>query len=190
MTTAGLDTLKILIVDGKRSNTKLLRGILMSLGIRNATSVEDSASALQYMATDVYDVVFCDETVGPLNPAVFAKTLRRDATNRNHRVPVILMSDAPQRRLVEIARDCGINDFLAIPLSVTTVKRKLEAVMFSQKEFVRAENFVGPDRRRRGADGEGAAAPAAVAQPDAKLGEGVPRKWRRRASDETPGAAR
>jgi two-component system chemotaxis response regulator CheY len=187
MTTSGLDTIKILIVDGKRANPKLLRGILLALGIRNFMNVEDSTSALQCLTTDVYDAVFCDETIAPMNPAVFAKTLRRDSTNRNHRVPVILMSDAPQRRLVEIARDCGINDFLAIPLSVTTVRRKLEAVMFSQKEFVRAETFVGPDRRRRGADGEGAPAPAGAAAP--KPGQAEPRKWTRRASDEAPPAA-
>ena len=177
MPTVALDTLNILIVDGKRANTRILRGILVSLGIRNATTVEDSAAALQCLSSDVYDVVFCDEGIGPLNPAAFARTVRHDATNRNHRVPLILMSDAPQRRLVEIARDCGINDFLAIPLSVTTVKRKLEAVLFSQKEFVRAENFVGPDRRRRSADGE-----AAQHQGADKAG-GEQKQWKRRASD-------
>jgi PleD family two-component response regulator len=171
------DTLKILIVDGKRGNAKVLQGVLHVLGIREVVTLDHSGKALEELKGTVFDIVFCDEEAQPVNPAAFARTVRKDATNRSHRVPIILLSGAPQRRQVEIARDCGINDFLAMPLSAATVKKKLETVLFSPKRFVKSDAFIGPDRRRRN--------PAAT---DAgKTKEAAQRLWIRRESDRQGG---
>jgi CheY-like chemotaxis protein len=178
-------TLKVLIVDGKRANGKLLVGILASLGIRDMVTLESSEAALEELRLNTFDVVFCDEECSPLNPAVFSRLVRKDPKSRSHRVPIILMSGAPQRRQVEIARDCGINDFLAVPISVNTVKKKLESVVFAPKPFVTSDDFAGPDRRRRNVTPE---AVAAASGEKKKEGEGAqPRVWKRRASDNAEG---
>jgi PleD family two-component response regulator len=183
MIPAVFDTLKVLIVDGKRANARVLQGILNSVGIREIVILDNSESALEELRVNVFDAVFCDEESAPLNPAAFARAVRKDPTNRSHRVPIILLSGAPQRRQVEIARDCGINDFLALPLSVNTVRKKLESVLFAPKRFVMTDVFAGPDRRRRGAP------PPADAEKKASA-EGEARQWTRRASDSESDASR
>ncbi len=174
------DSLKILIVDGKRAHGKLLQGILGTLGIRDMMVVENSAAALEELKLKMFDAIFCDEETAPMNPAAFARAVRKDPTNRSHRVPIILISGAPQRRQVEIARDCGINDFLAVPISVATVKKKLESVLFAPKRFVTTEDFAGPDRRRRNPPPAAATVATAAPGPDGE----APRVWKRRASDD------
>jgi two-component system chemotaxis response regulator CheY len=171
-----LDSLKILIVDSKRTNSKLLRDVLGVLGIRQVHSVDEGPAAMNFLRANDVDAVFCDEAMGPDGPAAFVIGLRKDPSY--HKMPVFLMSNAPQKKQVEQARDAGVNDFLALPFSVNTVKNKLMSVLVAPKEFIKSDAFAGPDRRRRSrrvADSTGEAAPA--------VQEGTG-QWRRRHSDQ------
>ncbi len=141
-------TLHILIVDGKLGNARLLRGILLELGIKQVKIAEDTDSALAEMAVHAYQAVFCDEAAGPMPLARFAQAIRRRREIRNPRVPIVLISAGPQRADVEAARDAGVNDLIVRPLSVAAVKRKLLGLVSAPKPFVEAKTFLGPDRRR------------------------------------------
>jgi two-component system, chemotaxis family, chemotaxis protein CheY len=180
MGSVSFDTLKILIVDSKRASAKVLRDVLTTLGVRDITSREDTTAALNSLRGNEFHAVFCDDAVAPDGPAKFVTALRRDPTWQCHKVPVFLMSSAPQKKQVELARDAGVNDFLAVPLSINTVKTKLMSVLVAPKEFIKSEDFAGPDRRkrtRRSSDASGEAAPAV----DSSTGQ-----WRRRHSDAAP----
>jgi two-component system, chemotaxis family, chemotaxis protein CheY len=180
MNPVAFDTLKVLIVDGKRANAQVLRDVLSTLGVRQITRLEDSTAALNSLRGNEFHAVFCDDAVAPDGPAKFVTALRKDPTSQCQKVPVFLMSSAPQKRQVELARDAGVNDFLAVPLSVNTVKTKLMSVLVAPKEFIKSEDFAGPDRRkrsRRSSDASGEAAPAV---------DGSTGQWRRRHSDAGP----
>lgn len=143
-----LHNLHILIVDGKVGNARLLRGILLALGISNVVMAEDTATALEIMETAAFHVVFCDEAVGPLDAAGFVLSVRRKGKVRNPRTPIVLVSDGPQRAQVEQVRDAGINDLIVRPLSMSSVERKLHTLLAVPKPFIETEAFFGPDRRR------------------------------------------
>ncbi|HEX3487474.1 MAG TPA: response regulator [Micropepsaceae bacterium] len=148
MKTENLTHLHILIVDGKAGNARLLRGILLALGIANVVMAENTDQALETMAITNFHVVFCDEAVGPLDAAEFVLAVRRKAKVRNPRAAMVLVSDGPQRAQVEQVRDAGINDLIVRPLSMNSVERKLHTLLFAPKRFVESEAFFGPDRRR------------------------------------------
>jgi two-component system, chemotaxis family, chemotaxis protein CheY len=162
MNAVAFNTLQILIVDGKRINAKLLSDLLSGLGVVKITVAADSTIAMTFLHQKAFDAVFFDDAVGPLNPAAFVTALRKDGTIECHQVPCILMSAAPDRKQVEIARDSGFNDFIAVPVSVNTVKNKLTSVLTAPKQFISSDAFSGPDRRRRreGANGAQGARPA------------------------------
>jgi two-component system chemotaxis response regulator CheY len=154
-------TLRVLIVDGKRINTKLLSDLLSALGVVRITVATDSTIAMTFLHQKSFDAIFFDDAVGPLSPAAFVTALRKDATIECHQVPCILMSASPDRKQVEIARDSGFNDFIAVPVSINTVKNKLTSVLTAPKQFISSDAFSGPDRRRRdGANGARGAGPA------------------------------
>jgi two-component system chemotaxis response regulator CheY len=50
---------------------------------------------------------------------------------------------------VHEARDAGVNEFLAKPLSARAVLERLHRAIGQSQAFVRREGYVGPDRRRR-----------------------------------------
>ena len=51
---------------------------------------------------------------------------------------------------VRQARDAGINEFIAKPVSVKTMMTRLVAVIEHPRPFVRTKSYFGPCRRRRG----------------------------------------
>src|SRR5262247_3616437 len=92
----------ILIVDGKASNAKLLRTVLSNLGVRFLTVVRDTTEALDLLSSNQFHALFCDEGVGPLDAIAFSIAVRHSSEVRNPRLPIIMVSNGPYRREVEL----------------------------------------------------------------------------------------
>jgi two-component system chemotaxis response regulator CheY len=52
------------------------------------------------------------------------------------------------RRIAE-ARDAGVNEFVAKPITARSVLDRLQLIIDHPRPFVRTDDFFGPDRRRR-----------------------------------------
>ena len=51
-----------------------------------------------------------------------------------------------------IARDAGVNDFIAKPVSADSLHKRLARLVENPQEFVENDAYFGPDRRRRDLD--------------------------------------
>ena len=47
------------------------------------------------------------------------------------------------------ARDCGVNEYLAKPVSAKSIYSRLCSLVENERQFIRCHDFFGPDRRRR-----------------------------------------
>jgi two-component system, chemotaxis family, chemotaxis protein CheY len=65
---------------------------------------------------------------------------------------VIMLTGHTHLNQVREARDCGINEFIAKPVSVKTIMQRLQAVIENPRPYVRTQVYFGPCRRRRGAE--------------------------------------
>jgi response regulator RpfG family c-di-GMP phosphodiesterase len=54
-----------------------------------------------------------------------------------------------ERSKVEAARDSGVTEFCAKPVTTTELYKKVCAVINTPRSFVRTSVYFGPDRRRR-----------------------------------------
>jgi DNA-binding response OmpR family regulator len=54
-----------------------------------------------------------------------------------------------ERSLVEAARDAGVNEFLAKPITAHNLISRITEILDRPRPFVRCEAYTGPDRRRR-----------------------------------------
>ena len=54
------------------------------------------------------------------------------------------------------ARDAGVTEFMAKPISPKSLYARISAVIDRPRPFVRAEDYFGPDRRRRVIEFQGA----------------------------------
>ena len=144
--------IRTLIIDPAGHSKALLKSLLTTLEVARVVAVANTDEALLSLRREDFSVVFCDELVGPLDPLVFLKTLRRDLTTRDVTVPVVLISAGADYSKIVAARDAGMNDVMAKPVSAETVERKLRSLLLAPRSFVTAKAFVGPDRRRSGED--------------------------------------
>ena len=80
---------------------------------------------------------------------MFLRKVRHSNECPNLTVPIIIVSAFTEMSHVLAARDLGMTEFLAKPISAETVYTRLCSVIESRRQFVKSSSFFGPDRRRR-----------------------------------------
>jgi CheY-like chemotaxis protein len=93
-----------------------------------------------------------EEETGNSEDAEKRKNAMNERQQAISRIPIIIISAFSEVERVIAARDAGANDFLAKPLSPRAILEHLTMVLRHPYEFIDAERYVGPDRRRRSPD--------------------------------------
>ncbi|MFZ4121176.1 MAG: response regulator [Caulobacterales bacterium] len=153
MSTAGLESLQILVVDDNRQMRLLLRSLLRGFGFRRTFEAADAAEALDIMKSTVIDIVLVDWNMAPISGEEFAQMIRTSKDSPNPLCTVIMVTGHSERSRVARARDAGVNSFLVKPVSAEALRKHLVAAFTDNRPFVRSGRFVGPCRRCRGVVG-------------------------------------
>ncbi len=85
----------------------------------------------------------------PLDGIDFVKLVRTARDSPNPYVPIIMLSGYTEYRRVVEARDAGVNEFLAKPISAKALYQRFAAIIDNPRPFIRTESYFGPDRRRQ-----------------------------------------
>jgi CheY-like chemotaxis protein len=138
---------RILLLGAKTHNIQVLRSVLNIAGVGKVVQVDDSAAALNLLAMEHFNAVFCElEAELQLR---FALAARRRDSMLNPMIPIFLLQAQVRRRHVEKARDSGATDILTTPISPKTVAIKLRSATKNPRPFIVAHEFFGPDRRAK-----------------------------------------
>ncbi len=143
------DLLKILLVDDNHYMRVLLAEILRAIGVTRIYEANDGAEGLQMMRDNPVDIVMTDLSMQPLDGIDFVRLLRNSPDSPNPTVPVIMITGHSTIARVNEARDAGVTEFLAKPLTARGVIERLHEVIEHPRPFVRSGDYFGPERRRR-----------------------------------------
>jgi FixJ family two-component response regulator len=88
----------------------------------------------------------------PLDGIDFVRLLRNSPDSPNQLAPVIMVTGHSTFARVNEARDAGVSEFLAKPLTARAVIERLHQAIEHPRPFVRSDDYFGPDRRRRSAE--------------------------------------
>ena len=141
--------LRVLIVDDNANMRLLLRTLLRSMGFRTMAEAADGGEGFAVFCAFKPDLVIADWVMEPVGGRDLIRRIRVDPDSINPYVPVIMMSGHAERDLVIEARDVGVTEFLAKPVSARTLYGRLMAMVDRPRPFVRSAQYFGPDRRRR-----------------------------------------
>lgn len=144
-----LSNLTVLVVDDKEPIRELICGILENFGVPDVREAADGNSAFQDMQSHAPDAVITDLKMQPIDGLSFTRSVRTDPASPVPNVPILMVTGHCEKRHVEEARDAGVTDFIAMPVTANTIAERLTSAIQRPREFVRARAFVGPDRRRR-----------------------------------------
>jgi two-component system chemotaxis response regulator CheY len=144
----GLESLRVLVIDDSRLTRELIQGALAAVGVRQILCERDGESGLAALARFRPDIVFLDWEMEPMNGIAVLHLIRTGHAPDPY-VPVIMVTAHAGREAVIEARDAGITEFLAKPITVPSLLARLHGVIRQPRHFVLTPTYRGPDRRRR-----------------------------------------
>jgi CheY-like chemotaxis protein len=149
MSGATFDTLKALIVEDNAHMRALLRALLTTIGVKDIYEAVDGTSAFDLLRLRKPDIVLSDLSMKPVDGIDFARAVRQSHDSPNPFVPIIMITGHTERHRVESARDVGVTEFLAKPITAQNLYQRIAEIVERPRAFVRCGDYFGPDRRRR-----------------------------------------
>ena len=149
MSAGVLSNLTVLVVDDEEPIRELICGILENFGVQKIRRANDGRGAFRDMQTHAPDAVITDFEMKPVDGLAFTRAVRTDPNSPAPDVPILMVTGHCEKHHVEEARDAGVTEFLALPVTANSIAERLTSAIQRPRPFVRARSFVGPERRRR-----------------------------------------
>lgn len=140
---------RVLLVCGRAHTVQVLRTTFGMLNLKAVVVMPTAAGALDALKIHPFTAVFCDSGIEEVDGMPFTLAARRLPGMLNPMVPIFTLASFPSQADVERARDEGITDVLAQPVSAAVIVKKLRTALAHPRPFIAAPDFFGPDRRTR-----------------------------------------
>jgi len=147
------ETLRVLVVEDNQHMRSLLRSLLNSIGIREIHEAANGTAALDILREKPCDLVLSDLSMKPMDGIDFTRDVRQSPRSANPFLPVIMVTGHTERHKVEAARDAGVTEFIAKPVTAQNLFTRIAEIVERPRAFVRCESYFGPDRRRKAQEG-------------------------------------
>lgn len=144
-----LDNVSALVVDDNRFMRTIFVNVLRGLSIRHVMEARDGHEALEELRNTAVDLVVMDWEMEGMNGMALLQSIRSGKRGINPLVPVIVVSANTIARNILQARDAGMTEFLAKPVSAATLYARIVSIIENPRRFVRTGSYFGPDRRRK-----------------------------------------
>jgi len=144
----GLAALRLLVVDDNRQMRAIIGTVLSAAGVGRLFYATDGRQGLESVARNAIDVIYVDYEMPVMHGLDFISGVR-SLTGPARFTPIIMLTGHSDRLRLGAARDRGVTEFLAKPVTARTILTRLGAVIDRPRPFVEAPNYFGPDRRRR-----------------------------------------
>ncbi|MAT36295.1 MAG: two-component system response regulator [Ponticaulis sp.] len=141
--------IKTLILEDNRQMRTLLSAILAAFGFRRIWGANTNDEAFEQCREIDFDLIIVDQKVGSTSGLDFVRKIRDQELSPYPYVPIIMISSYSERVRIMDAINAGVDEFLVKPVKPLDIARRIDAVTFKRRDFVRAPNYFGPDRRRR-----------------------------------------
>jgi len=92
----------------------------------------------------------------PMDGLEFTRAVRMDPTSPNPFIPIIMLTGHTEMHRIVEARDAGVTEFLAKPVTANGVYARIKSVVENPRPFIKTDRYLGPSRRRRQQDIGGA----------------------------------
>ena len=138
----------VLTVDDNQFMRKVVRNLLVNVGVRTIHEAADGLAGLEAIRTFVPDIVILDWEMPLLDGGEVARMIRSPGKFQVPDVPIIMLSGHVERWRVEKAQQLGVNEFLKKPVSGKALLDRMVAILANPRPMVQLGNYYGPQPRR------------------------------------------
>ena len=149
-----LTELNFVLAEKSTLMRRLIRGVLRELGAHEVRDVSSAEAAYEHFQESSPDVIFTDWSPG-LDGLGLIEQIRTGNDTPNPFVPIVVVTAYTELQHVVRARDSGVNECLAKPVSAKRIYSRICSLVENDRQFIRCGDFFGPDRRRRSIGHEG-----------------------------------
>ena len=140
--------LRFLVIDDNAHMRRILRTLLHGFGTREVYEAEDGAAGLEGFTHFLPDIVITDWAMPIFDGLELSQMIRQPDSKGNPYAPIIMLTGHSEKRRVTVARDAGVTEFLAKPISAKGLYQRILNVVASPRPFIKTKTYFGPDRRR------------------------------------------
>jgi two-component system, chemotaxis family, chemotaxis protein CheY len=140
--------LRLLVIDDNPHMRRIIRTLLHGFGARDVFEAEDGATGLDAYTHNIPDIILIDWAMPVFDGLELTKMIRQADSNANPFVPIIMITGHTEKNRVTAARDSGITEFLAKPISAKALYQRIVNVIAHPRPFIKTKTYFGPDRRR------------------------------------------
>lgn len=140
--------LTILVVDDNPHMRLLVRDVLYGFGVKNIIECGEGSEAMSELRHNPVDLALVDWMMEPLDGLDFTRLIRTASDSPNTYLPIIMLTGHTERHRVMEARDAGVTDFMAKPVTAKNLYAHLRNIIENPRPFIRTSIFTGPCRRR------------------------------------------
>jgi CheY-like chemotaxis protein len=135
---------RVLIVDDEFTMRKVMRTLLLSMGVTDVHDAADGASGLAAISALAPDMVILDWQMAGMNGPEFVRQVRSSDTSAFSNVPIIMLTGHSEQSSVVEAMRLGVHEFLVKPVSGQALQERLASVLLNPRP--RAEGKAAVDR--------------------------------------------
>lgn len=154
-----LANINVMVVEDTAFMRLMLVQVLEALGFQKVVSFASADKAIEHLkgiAATPYrnrvqnvDLIISDLVMAPIDGLMLLRWVRRHKQSPDRFMPFVMLSGLADVDEVALARDLGVSEFMAKPFSVQSMGERLMAVIDQPRQFVKTEEYFGPDRRRQ-----------------------------------------
>jgi two-component system, chemotaxis family, chemotaxis protein CheY len=144
-----VSTTEILIVDDNQYMRKVVRNLLVNLGVKSIHEAGDGIAGLEAIRTYTPDIVVLDWEMPLLNGAELVRIVRSPGVFSVPDVPIIMLTGHVERWRVLEARRLGVNEFLKKPISGKGLLDRIVSILTNPRPMVQIGDYYGPEPRTR-----------------------------------------
>ena len=143
-----IETLKVLVVDDEPHMRKVVRTMLLAVGIKTVYEAPDGMSGLEAIRKHMPHIVIVDWEMPLLDGAQFVRMVRSPMEFPAPDIPIIMLSGHGDRwRVVEAAR-LGAHEYLLKPVSATALLERIVTILTIPRPFMSLDGYYGPAPRK------------------------------------------
>jgi len=143
-----LTAAKIVVVDDEHYMRKVVRTMLLGIGVREVHEAADGVTGLELIRRINPDVVILDWQMPGMDGPTFVRMVRAPGSFPYPDVPIIMLTGHGERSRVVEAVKLGVNEFLLKPVSVKALQDRMVSVLTRPREIVKSGDYYGPMPRK------------------------------------------
>ena len=138
-------TMRLMVVEDEFLHLEIIKKLLTKLGFdkQKISFFSEAKSALNQVIENKFDLVLTDGNLPGMNGIEFVQNLLRIFQRKAYSIPIIMLTSNRELEYVVRAKTAGVDQFIAKPFSIQTLREKIEVAFEERRPVILADREVG-----------------------------------------------